>query len=71
MKCEALLGGVAVSCGYGTCFLNSTDGVLVGMVIELSGQVMHTNHVCGPELNRLFLTNQNIISMWQKLELSD
>ncbi len=30
--------------------LNSTHGVLVGMVIKLSGQVAHTNHVCGPEL---------------------
>ena len=31
--------------------LNTTHGVLVvGMVIKLSGQVAHTNHVCGPEL---------------------
>ncbi len=30
--------------------LNSSHGVLVGMVIKLSGPVTHTNHVCGPEL---------------------
>ncbi len=33
--------------------LNSSHGVLVGMVIKRSGPVVHTNHVCGPEL--LFL----------------
>ncbi len=31
--------------------LNSSHGVLVGMVIKLSGQVAHANHVCGPELH--------------------
>ncbi len=31
--------------------LNSSQGVIVGMVIKLSGPVMHTNHLCGPELN--------------------
>ncbi len=30
--------------------LNSSHGVLVGMVIKLSGPVAHTNHLCGPEL---------------------
>ena len=30
--------------------LNSTHGVLGGMVIKLNGQVTHTNHLCGPEL---------------------
>ena len=30
--------------------LNSSHGVLVGMVIKQSGPVAHTNHVCGPEL---------------------
>ncbi len=36
--------------------LNSSHGVLVGMVIKLSGPVEHTNHVCGPELYPLILT---------------
>ncbi len=30
--------------------LNSSHGVLVGMVIKRRGPVTHTNHVCGPEL---------------------
>ncbi len=34
--------------------LNSSHGVLVGMVIKQSGPVMHTNHVCGPELKIIF-----------------
>ena len=33
--------------------LNSAQGVLVGMVIKLSGQIMHMNHVCGPGLLRV------------------
>ena len=33
--------------------LNRTHGVLVGMVIKRSGQVAHTNHLCGPELKSL------------------
>ena len=42
-------------CSYGKLspygfILNSTHGVLVGMVIKPSGQVAHTNHLCGPEL---------------------
>ncbi len=37
--------------------LNSPHGVLVGMVIKLSGQVAHTNHLCGPELNNLLVSN--------------
>ncbi len=31
--------------------LNSSHGLLAGMVIKLSGPVMHTNHLCGPELH--------------------
>ena len=42
-------------CSYGKLspygfILNSTHGVLVGMVIKPSGRVAHTNHLCGPEL---------------------
>ncbi len=33
--------------------LGDCHSVLVGMVIKLSGQVAHTNHVCGPELYTL------------------
>ncbi len=36
---------------YGFIILNSSHGVLVGMVIKQSGPVAHTNHVCGPELS--------------------
>ncbi len=46
-------------CSYGKLspygfieYLNSSHGVLVGMVIKRSGPVVHTNHLCGPELYR-------------------
>ncbi len=50
-------------CSYGKLrpygfikYQNSSHGVLVGMVIKLSGPLAHTNHVCGPELNKYHIT---------------
>ncbi len=39
-------------CVFITCPLGqlSPDGFIVGMVIKLNGQIMHTNPVCGPGL---------------------